>query len=570
MMEHAKTQRYFILGGRPQMFDFLRNLFDTTDFPARWDCGKWSLGHGSLHIGSDIAIFGAYTAIPLVLAFFIFHRKDDIPFPRVMWLFVAFIFACGSVHLIEAVIFWHPIYRFSGVVKLTTALVSWGTVIALVDIVPRALHLPGIARMNSQLMNEVEMRKRTEDALRHSEDKLARLLQSEREARADAERANRIKDEFLSTVSHELRTPLNAILGYSQLLHHSLDDHREMEEGLSVIERNAKAQSQIIEDLLDMGRILSGKVRLDVQSVDMAEVIEAAVDTLQPAADAKNIRVQCVLDSRAGTVLGDDSRLQQVIWNLLANSIKFTPKGGRVQVSLVRINSHFEISVSDSGAGIPPDLLPHVFDRFRQGDASTTKRYGGLGLGLSIVKQLVELHGGTVSASSPGEGQGATITIELPVQIVQGREILEQMSHAAEVGHAAEIAQVSLEGIRVLVVDDEPDSRELARRLLSKNHATVEVAEGVDEAMALFQANPPDVLLSDIGMPHKDGYELMRAIRALGPPAGTVPAIALTALARPEDRKRAMLAGFQAHVSKPVDPGELIAVVATFAGRTGR
>ncbi len=570
MMEHAKTLRAFSFPGAPKMLDFLRHLFDTTDFPARWDCGDWSLGHGGLHIGSDVAIFGAYTAIPLVLAFFIFRRKEDIPFPRVMWLFVAFIFACGFVHLIEAIIFWHPIYRFSGLIKLTTAVVSWGTVVALVDIVPRALHFPGMARVNSQLQDEVEIRKRTEEALRHSEEQLAKLLQSEREARSEAERANHIKDEFLSTVSHELRTPLNAILGYSQLLHHSLDNHSEMEEGLSVIERNAKAQSQIIEDLLDMGRILSGKVRLEVQSVDMAEVIEAAVDTLQPAADAKNIRVQSVLDSRAGAVLGDNSRLQQVIWNLLANAIKFTPKGGRVQVALARINSHVEISVSDSGAGIPPDLLPHVFDRFRQGDASTTKRHGGLGLGLSIVKQLVELHGGTVSASSPGAGQGATFTIELPVQIARDREMLDQVQHAASIEHAAEIAQVSLEGIRVLVVDDEPDSRELARRLLSKNHATVDVAEGVDEAMLLFQANPPDVVLSDIGMPHKDGYELMRAIRALGSPSGTVPAVALTALARPEDRKRAMLAGFQAHVSKPVDPGELIAVVATFAGRTGR
>jgi signal transduction histidine kinase/ActR/RegA family two-component response regulator len=549
------------------MFDFFRTLFTTDDFMPRWDCGNWSTGLGLLHILSDIAIFGAYTAIPLVLAFFVL-RRNDIPFPRVMWLFVAFIFACGFGHLIEAVIFWQPVYRFAGLIKLTTAVVSWATVVALVDIVPQALKYPGMARLNNELLGEVENRKRVETALRESEDKLAGLLQSEREARGEAERANRIKDEFLSTVSHELRTPLNAIMGYSQLLRLNLADQRELEDGLNVIERNAKAQSQIIEDLLDMSRILSGKIRLDVQGVDPAEVIEAAMTSLQPAADAKGIRLQSMLNHRAGTVLGDSSRLQQVVWNLLANAIKFTPKGGRVQVALSRVNSHVTITISDSGIGIAPDLLPHIFDRFRQGDASTTKRHGGLGLGLSIVKQLVELHGGSVAASSPGEGQGAEFTVELPVQIVQAREILTQQP--LDGARDADGRQLSLAGIHVLVVDDEPDSRELARRLLLQHQATVTVADGVDEALAQFRQNRPDVVLSDIGMPEKDGYDLMRSIRSLAPPDGSVPAVALTALARPDDRKRAMLAGFQAHISKPVDAGELIAVVATFTGRTGK
>ncbi|MEX2112231.1 MAG: ATP-binding protein [Pirellulales bacterium] len=551
------------------MLDFFRHLFDSSDFPARWNCGHWTNGLGWLHIASDVAIFGAYTAIPLVLAFFVL-RRDDIPFPRVMWLFVAFIFACGFGHLIEAVIFWEPVYRFAGLIKFTTAVVSWATVVVLIDIVPQVLKFPGLARLNTELVGEVETRKRAEAALRDSEDKLAGLLQSEREARAEAERANRIKDEFLSTVSHELRTPLNAIMGYSQLLRHSLDDQREIEDGLSVIERNAKAQSQIIEDLLDMSRILSGKVRLDVQSVDPSDVIEAAVTTLQPTADAKGIRLLSVLDPRAGVVLGDGSRLQQVVWNLLANAIKFTPKGGRVQVTLVRVNSHVEISVSDNGPGIAPELLPHIFDRFRQGDASTTKRHGGLGLGLSIVKQLVELHGGSVRAASAGEGQGATFVVELPVQIVQAREIDADKQRGGSLSREVDGTPLSLAGIHVLVVDDEADSRELARRLLVQHHATVAVAESVDEALAQFLRHPPDVVLSDIGMPDKDGYDLMRSIRALAPPQGSVPAVALTALARPDDRKRAMLAGFQAHISKPVDAGELIAVVATFTGRTGK
>jgi signal transduction histidine kinase/CheY-like chemotaxis protein len=550
------------------MFDFFRNLFDTADFPARWNCGQWSDGLGWLHIASDVAIFGAYTAIPLVLAFFVL-RREEIPFPRVMWLFVAFIFACGFGHLIEAVIFWQPVYRFAGLIKFTTAVVSWATVVALVDIVPQALKFPGLARLNTELVGEVENRKRVEAALRESEDKLAGLLQSERDARAEAERANRIKDEFLSTVSHELRTPLNAIMGYSQLLRMNLADQQEIEDGLTVIERNAKAQSQIIEDLLDMSRILSGKIRLDVQGVDPAEVIEAAVASLQPTADAKGIRLHIVLDPRAGTVLGDSSRLQQVVWNLVANAIKFTPKGGRVQVALTRINSHVTITVSDSGVGIAPDLLPHIFDRFRQGDASTTKRHGGLGLGLSIVKQLVELHGGSVAATSKGEGQGAEFTVDLPVQIVHAREILAGQ-HYDSASRDVDGKHLSLEGIHVLVVDDEPDSRELARRLLVQHQATVTVADCVDEALSLFRKHRPDVVLSDIGMPDKDGYDLMRSIRALAAPEGTVPAVALTALARPDDRKRAMLAGFQAHVSKPVDAGELIAVVATFTGRTGK
>jgi signal transduction histidine kinase/ActR/RegA family two-component response regulator len=551
------------------MVDFLRNLFDTGDFPARWQCGNWSAGHGWLHIASDLAIFGAYTAIPCVLAFFVLRRKD-VPFPRIMWLFVAFIFACGTGHLIEAIIFWEPMYRLSGVVKLTTALVSWGTVLALVVIVPQALHLPGLARLNAKLHGEIDERKRAEEALRQSEDQLAGLLSSEKHARAEAERANRVMDEFLSTVSHELRTPLNAILGYAQLLRQHKAEKSDVEDGLAVIERNAKVQSQIIEDLLDVSRIVSGKVRLDVQSVDLAQVIEAAVATVRPAADAKNIRIQTVLDRRAEMVLGDNSRLQQIVWNLLANAIKFTPKHGRVQVELERVNSHVEIRVCDSGQGIKPEFLRIIFDRFRQSDASTTKRHGGLGLGLAIVKHLVELHGGTIKAHSDGEGQGAMFVVSLPVQIVHPDQTPAVLAHSAGAPRL-NADDLSLAGVRILIVDDEPDSRELARRLLARHGASVTGAASVDEALERFGEQTPDVVLSDIGMPDRDGYDLMSAIRARSEAeGGRVPAIALTALARADDRKRAMLAGFQAHIAKPVDPDELVAIVATFTGRTGR
>lgn len=550
------------------MIDFLANLFNTAGFSPRWYCGTWTVGHGWLHILSDAAIFGAYTAIPCVLAYFIL-RRNDVPFPRILWLFVAFIFVCGFGHLIEAIIFWQPVYRFSGLVKMSTALVSWATVIALVQIVPRALHLPGLARLNDELRAEVEERKRAEAALRGSEGKLGELLASEREARAEAERANRIKDEFLSTVSHELRTPLNAILGYAQLLLRSGEKSAEDHEGLEVIERNAKVQAQIIDDLLDMSRIIAGKVRLDARSVELPHVIQAAMATVRPTAEAKGIRLQAVLDPKAGPVLGDSGRLQQVIWNLLTNAVKFTPRGGRVQIELERVNSHVEIRVTDSGQGIAAEFLPFVFDRFRQADPGTTRKHGGLGLGLSIVKQLVELHGGHVSAASPGPSQGATFTISLPFQVVQHPGLLSTNPIASTPDRDA--ADISLQGVQVLVVDDELDARQFVHRLLLEYKADVQMAGSVDEALASFHARRPDVLISDIGMPEKDGFDLIRAVRAFAhADGGQTPAIALTALARNEDRKRTLFAGYQAHIAKPADADELIAVVATLTGRTGR
>jgi signal transduction histidine kinase/ActR/RegA family two-component response regulator len=549
------------------MFDFLLNLFNPEGFMPRWDCGSWTSGHGWLHIVSDTAIFAAYTAIPCVLAFFILRRRD-IPFPRILWLFVAFIFACGFGHLVEAVIFWQPVYRFAGVVKLATALVSWGTVIALVQIVPQALHFPGLAKLNTELRHEVDERKRVEVALRNSEEKLAGLLASEREAREEAEQANRTKDEFLSTVSHELRTPLSAILGYAQLLHRdaTTDDQRE---GLAIIERNAKLQAQIIEDLLDMSRILSGKVRLDTRTLDFGQVVETAIATVQPAIDAKGLRLVCVLEPDAGPVLGDSGRLQQVVGNLLTNAAKFTPREGHIQVHLQRAGSNVELRISDTGQGIAAEFLPYVFDRFRQADSSTTRRHGGLGLGLSIVRHLVELHGGTVEAQSEGVGKGSTFIVRLPVQAVSGSP--REATNPSDADTDAKVERLSLKGLRILVVDDEPDVRELVKRLLGEHDAQIRTAGSTSEALAAFRQERPDVVLSDIGMPEQDGYDLVRALRALPEgEGGKTPAAALTAMARAEDRKRALLAGFQAHITKPVDVGELVAVVATLTGRTGK
>jgi signal transduction histidine kinase len=395
------------------------------------------------------------------------------------------------------------------------------------------------------------------------------LLESERAARLDAERVSRMKDEFLATLSHELRTPLNAILGWSQLLRMTDLSPADATQGLETIERNARMQVQLIEDLLDMSRIISGKMRLDVQRVDLATIIQAALDAVRPAADAKNVRLQSVLDPLAGPIAGDPNRLQQVVWNLLSNSVKFTPKGGRVQVLLERVNSHVEISVTDTGAGIRPEHLPHVFDRFWQSDASTTRKYGGLGLGLSIVKQLVDVHGGQVRAKSPGEGLGATFIISLPLPLARADAHPARHHPTTPSPDSAPCPPIDLAGLTVLVVDDESDARLLVVRILQACHANALTAASSADALDLLQRSRPDVLISDIGMPDEDGYELIRKVRALPPDrGGKTPAVAVTAFARSEDRRRALLAGFQLHLAKPIEPAELTTVVASLAGRT--
>ena len=399
------------------------------------------------------------------------------------------------------------------------------------------------------------------------QDERESLLESERAARSEAERASQLKDEFLATLSHELRTPLNAILGWSQLL--SLNpDSAELREGLDAIQRNARAQTQLIEDLLDMSRIISGKVRLDVQSTNVAEVIHASVESVRLSAEAKGIRLRKILDFDAGPVSGDPTRLQQIVWNLLSNAIKFTPKGGNVDVLLERVNSHLEITVHDSGVGIKPEFLPSVFERFRQADASTTRSYGGLGLGLSIVKHLVELHGGTVRAKSAGDGKGATFIVSLPLAPVrQGEKRAHPKSPSAPTFDGEE---VSLEGIKVLLVDDDPDALALVSRLLTQCKAEVMACASADEGLEAMREFKPHVIVSDIGMPGKDGYQFIRELRQIAQDLGQkFPAIALTAFARSEDRTRAMMAGYQVHIAKPIEPQELLATVGSLAGRTG-
>ncbi|MEO7548774.1 MAG: ATP-binding protein, partial [Ramlibacter sp.] len=408
------------------------------------------------------------------------------------------------------------------------------------------------------------------EAQRNAEERRS-LLDSERAARQEAERASAIKDEFLATLSHELRTPLGAILGWAHILRRKLPaTETDLHKGVDVIERSTRVQTQLIEDLLDMSRITSGKLRLDVQPVAPVTFIEAAVETIRPAADAAQVHMEVVLDPLAGPVSGDPGRLQQVVWNLLANAVKFTPRGGTVQVLLRRVDAQVEISITDTGVGIQPEVLPYVFDRFRQGDGSITRRFGGLGLGLSIVKHLVERHGGTVQASSAGEGSGSTFVVQLPTKANHTGD--DRASGQPERAPASRFGfnAAELRGMKVLVVDDENDSRELLRRVLEDSGAIVVEANGAETALRVAQEQRFDVLVSDIGMPDVDGYELLRRIRQLGPQGGgALPAIALTAFARSEDRIRALRAGFTVHVSKPVEPSEIVATVASVVGRTG-
>ena len=404
---------------------------------------------------------------------------------------------------------------------------------------------------------------------KQAEEEREQLLAREQAARAEAEAANRIKDEFLATLSHELRTPLNAMLGWTQLLRTRNFNEETTARALETIDRNTKSLAQLIEDVLDVSRIITGKFRMNVCPVELVPIIEAAIETVRTAADAKQIQIQSGLDSSVGTILGDANRLQQVVWNLLSNAVKFTPRGGRVEVRLERINSRVQIRVSDTGQGISPEFLPYVFDRFRQADSSMTRVHGGLGLGLAIVRHVVELHGGTVYAESPGLGQGATFIVELPFMAVDvlATSKLEQVQPKLT-DEMPNLCPLELEGLKVLVVDDEPDARDLIATVLGQCGAEVEVAASAVEALETIEKWQPDVLVSDIGMPGEDGYTLIRKLRALeAQRGGQIPAVALTAYARAEDRTQALLAGFQLHVPKPVDPSELAVVVGNLVGR---
>ena len=435
----------------------------------------------------------------------------------------------------------------------------------------------------SKIARDITEQRQARKELGEASERLKLALEATKKARAEAERAaaenerlyrqaeesSRLKEEFLATISHELRTPLSAILGWARMLRLGQLSPEDSAKALDTIERNARAQAQLVDDLLDVSRIITGKLRMDVRPSDPNSFIDAAVEAVRPAADAKGVRVQKVVDTGAILIPGDPVRLQQVVWNLLSNAIKFTPRGGRVQIRSERVNSHLEIVVSDTGQGISHDFLPHVFDRFRQADQKTSRQHGGMGLGLAIVRHLVEMHGGTVSANSEGEGKGATFTVMLPIAPVYQVDASGGRVHPA----ARDLLPPNditdrLDELKILIVDDEADTRELLKQGLEYCGATVSVAGTAAEALEIITAKTPDILISDIGMPGMDGYDLIRQIRRLPTAKGSkVPAIALTAYTRTEDRLQALRAGYDMHVPKPVELAELVAVAASVVRR---
>lgn len=533
------------------------NALTASGYMPHGHCYLWQAPLLIIHGVSDLLIGIAYLAISLTLAYLVYRARDHIPFQWMVVAFGVFIVACGATHFMEVITLWTPLYWLAGDVKVVTAMASVGTAVALPPLVPRILELVRAQDIAEQRRSE----------LLESSERLA----EEQSARARAEEADRAKDQFLAMVSHELRNPLSPILAWSRMLKLGTLDPSKHADAYTAIERNATAQAQLIEDLLDVSRIVSGKLRLDVRPASLAGVIEAAVESLRPSADAKRIRLQLTLDPRAGMVLGDADRLQQVVWNLASNAIKFTPKGGRVQVALERVNSHLEISVSDTGQGIDRNSLLHVFDRFWQGETGSARRQGGLGLGLAIVRHLVESHGGEVTAHSDGPGRGSCFTVKLPVMVTTEhvKDLERRHPVAADAPPAGALPR--LDGVAVLVVDDEPDSNEMVQALLVSCGAEVRVAASAAQALDVLDRWRPQLLLSDIGMPGEDGFALIRQVRQR--PAergGDVAAIALTAYARVDDRVKILTAGFQMHVTKPVDPTELATVVATVARSSRR
>jgi signal transduction histidine kinase/CheY-like chemotaxis protein len=397
--------------------------------------------------------------------------------------------------------------------------------------------------------------------LTRSEEERGQLLLREQGARAEAEAANRMKDEFLATLSHELRTPLTALLGWACLLGETPLEDQVAGKAIKAIERNARTQARLIDDLLDVSRIISGKLHLDVRPIDLSAVTEAAINVARPAADARSIRITYTHPPIMGSILGDFPRLQQVVWNLLSNAVKFTPEGGRIDVRVECNDTHAKLTVADTGKGISKEFLPYVFDRFRQADSSTTRVYGGLGLGLAIVRHLVELHGGTIRAESDGVGAGATFGAAFPLITTRAESPAVSLS-----GEHASNGSSALDGLRVLVVDDETDARQLISHLIARAGAEVKTCGSAHEALELLEQWRPDVLMSDIAMPGEDGYSLIRKVRALSPTkGGQTPAAALTAYAREEDRQRALAEGYQMHVAKPISSGQLVAILAQLA-----
>ena len=595
------------------MQEFWHNFFGSSSFIPHGHCYLWQPGLVWLHILSDACIAFAYYSIPFTLVYFVQKRKD-LPFNWIFWLFGAFIIACGTTHLMEIWTLWHPTYWLSGTLKAVTALVSLYTALELMPLVPKLLALPSPAQLeaaNQELRSQIIERERAESQVRilnaqleqrvterTAELEIANKLKDEllvraQTARAEAETANRMKDNFLAIISHELRTPLNPILGWCKLLMSRKFESDRIDSAIATIDRNARLQVQLIDDLLDVSSILQGKLSLNVSPVNLATVIAAALETVRLAAEAKSIQIVTRLNADVGEVEGDPTRLQQVMWNLLSNAIKFTPQGGRVEISLQRVEdevgsrgaeeeeikfthhssrtSYAQIQIADTGKGISADFIPYIFDYFRQESSATTRKFGGLGLGLAIVRNIVEMHGGNVAVTSLGEGRGSTFTVKIPL-LGKAEETTTDVEVGREFPTPGSVVRARcrsplptpLAGVQVLVVDDEADSRDFVTFVLEEAGAIVTAVSSAFAALEVFTSQI-DILVSDIGMPGMDGYMLIQQIRALSiEQGGKIPAIALTAYAGEFDRQKALVAGFQKHISKPVEPEQLIEAV-TFA-----
>ncbi|MGP1387173.1 MAG: ATP-binding protein [Thainema sp.] len=617
-------------------------------FAAQWlgqymphgSCYLWQSNLIWLHVLSDGLTAIAYYSIPITLLYFV-RRRQDLPFDWVFLLFGAFIVACGTTHLMEIWTLWKPDYWLSGYIKAMTAAVSVYTAIQLIPLVPKALALPSPAQLeaaNQSLQQEVEARQQAEAQVRKINDELEfriaertqeleqanrlqrQLLNRERQARKDAEQANRIKDEFVTTLSHELRTPLNAIAGWTQLIQRRDCSSDTLEKGINVIERNAQSLTHMIEDILDMSRIVRGQVRMLIQPVDLRHLIETAVDSVTPAANARNVAIQLHLSDYNDVIQGDAHRLQQVVWNLLSNAVKFTPGGGQIDVFLTTDDDQVQITVVDTGQGIDASFLPHVFEYFRQADGSITRSRNGLGLGLAIVRHLVELHGGTITADSPGLNQGSTFTVSLPYvsalnssrqsatpltaiplphsELSNNHRIPTSISSVPSQTRQTDQAERSdgqasdrivsdsatndgktdeakgavallpnLSDLSLLLVEDDDSSREFLAFTLEVYGAQVQPAASVQEAIRLLELTVPDAIVSDIAMPNQDGYVLIRYLQNQ-PRLANLPVVAVTAYASQEEQARIQQAGFYCCLPKPVQIDRLVAVLQSCRSRS--
>jgi len=544
-------------------------LFDVRNprdgFHGHGYCYLWDTDLVTAHAVSDGLIAVSYVAIAGTLVHLVRRTREGLPYS---WMFVAFgffIVACGATHVMDVWTLWTPMFWLSADVKMITAVASLATAVMLPPLVPRVLALVEEARVSEERRDALaRAAAELEARVLERTSELNASLHREQALRVAAEAASRAKEEFLATVSHELRTPLNAILGWSEVLQRTGLVTSQTARGIAAIARNARAQARVVEDLLDVSRITSGKLTLDLAPVTLEQVVRTALDVVRPAADAKQIEVSFDAGTEPLVVLGDAARLQQVAWNLLSNAVKFTPAAGRIDVRLERSHDHGCLVVEDTGIGIAPEFLPYLFDRFTQADASTTRQYAGLGLGLAIARHLVELHGGWIKVKSAGPGLGATFRVEVPLART-GAAPVDGTTPDVSLSH------VRLKGCHVLVVDDDAESRDVAAAIIGAAGGTAVFAASAAEGLDYAASGAFDAVICDIGMPHEDGYTFVRRLRASGrPPMRAVAAIALTGYAGPDDVRRALDAGFDLHLAKPIAPDALVEALAGFFPRQPR